>query len=244
MDTRIPTGQLAEEIRRIYRSDMKQAETLIEAHLEERLMGLSVGSRPALLHKLSGVFDADSAVIPGNEDMEDDVLSGVFSLLLGREVSRADLSSTEALQRLAGSINTIFDALNQLISVINITLSTGSSGDETIRFVIGSQLEGDGEKKSLENYLGQIQKAFLRTQQAFKNAAYLRVKEILSELDPEKISKAGGGGLKFGPLRKAESFDMYEKKYHSCKKWFESGRFMEAFMQEFEKSCQKLSGSI
>ena len=244
MDTRIPTGQLAEEIRRIYRSDMTRAEALIEAHLEEKVMGLSVASRPALLQKLSDEFNADSAVIPDNEDMEDDVLSGVFSLLLGREVSRADLSSTEALQLLAGSINTIFDALNQLISVINMTLSTGDRGDETIRFVIGSQLEAGGEKQSLESYLGQIQKAFLRTQQAFKNAAYVRVKEILSELDPEKISKEGSGGLKFGPLRKAENFGIYEKKYLSCKNWFESGRFMEAFMQEFEKSCQKLSGSI
>ncbi len=242
MDTRIPTGQLAEEIRRIYRSDMKQAETLIEAHLEEKLMGLSVGSRPVLLQKLSEGFDADSAVVPDNEDMEDDALSRVFSLLLGREVPRADLTSSEALQRLAGSINTIFDALNQLIGVINMTLSPENSGDETIRFVIGSQLEEGGEKNSLESYLGQIQKAFLRTQQAFKNAAYVRMEEVLSELDPEKIS-AAIGGLKFGPLRKAECFDIYEKKYLSCKKWFESGRFMEAFVQEFEKSCQRLSGS-
>ena len=235
------TGQLAEEIRHIYQSDSSRAEALIEAHLENKLTSLSPGGRLEMLEKLKDAFNRDLSDTSGSMEIEEDVLSKVSSLLLGRDISQSDLSSAEILDNLADSLNTVFNALNQLIGVINLTLFAENSGDETIRYVIGSQLEGGSQAKSLESYLGQIQKAFLTTQQAFKNAAHARVKEILDELDPDKISESGGGGLKFGPLRKAECFEIYEGKFRSFKKWFESGRFMEAFLQEFEKNCQKLS---
>lgn len=238
------TGQLAAEIRRIYLSDTSRAEELINGYLEKKLAGLSSEDRMAHLRKLMGMFS------PGDEnnecselpEMEEELLSRVASLLLGREVSQADLSSNELFQRLAESLNTIFDTLNQLVRVINATLFSEGTGDETIRYVIGSHLERGTETKSLETYLGQIQKAFLTTQQAFRNAAHARVKALLDELDPGKISETGGSGFKFGPLRKAECFEMYEKKFRLCQKWFESGRFMEEFMREFENNCQKLSG--
>jgi len=235
------TGQLAEEIRQIYRSDMTRAEALIEAHLGKILAGLSPDARLTRIEKLKDEFKAEPADTAGGTDMETDVLEKVSSLLLGRDVSLDNLSPTEVLERLAESLKTIFDTLNQLIGVINSTLFTQNTGDETIRFFIGSHMEGGSQTKSLESYLGQIQKAFLTTQQAFKNAAHAKVKEILNELDPEKISEAGGGGLKFGPLRKADCFETYEKKYYSFKTWFETGRFMEGFLREFEKNCQKLS---
>jgi len=235
------TGQLAKEIRHIYQSDIFRAEALIEAHLEKKLTALTPGGRLELLAKLKDEFNGDITDDSGSTEMEEDVLSKVSSLLLGRDISQADLSSAEILDSLAESLNTIFNTLNQLVGVINLTLFAENSGDETIRYVIGSQLEGGSRTKSLENYLGQIQKAFLTTQQAFKNAAHARVREILDELDPGKISASGGGGLKFGPLRKAECFEIYESKFRSCKKWFESGRFMEDFLREFEKNCQKLS---
>ena len=241
MSKQTPTAQLASELRQIYQSDISRAEAMIEAHLEKRMTRLTPDSRLKLLKKLKDEFNADRALPSPGSDMEEEVLPRVFSLLLGRDVSQADLSSAEILQRLAESLNTIFDTLNQLVSVINMTLFGESAGNETIRYVIGSHLKGGDQTKSLESYLGQIQKAFLTTQQAFKNAALARVGEILDELDPDKISQAGGGGLKFGPLRKAEYFAIYESKFRSCKKWFESGRFMEAFLREFEKNCLKLS---
>jgi hypothetical protein len=194
-----------------------------------------------LLKELKDEFNESHSEPSENTEIEEDVLAKVSSLLLGRDISQGNLSSSELLERLAGSLNTVFDALNQLIGVINATLFTESTGDETIRYFIGSHLEGGSQTKSLESYLGQIQKAFLTTQQAFKNAAHVRVKEILDELDPEKISTAGGGKLKFGPLRKAECFEAYESKFLACKNWFESGRFMEALLREFEKNCNKLS---
>lgn len=241
MNKPTPTAQLASEIRQLYQSDPCHSEAVIEAYLEKRMSRLAPESRVKLLHKLKDEFDTAHALPSAGSDMEEGVLLKVFSLLLGRDVSQADLSSKEMLQRLAESLNTIFDTLNQLIRVINMTLFGQGAGDETIRYVIGSHIKGGDHTKSLESYLGQIQKAFLTTQQAFKSAAATRVGEILDELDPDKIAETGGGGLKFGPLRKAEYFEIYESKFRSCKKWFESGRFMEAFLREFEKNCLKLS---
>jgi len=241
MTDRIHSTDLAREIRQIYGLDASRAETFIEEHLEKKLTGLSAEKRLGVLEKIRDEFNPHAKETPTGIDEEDAVLLKVCAFLLGRDICHADLSSADVLERLAESLNTIFDMLNQLIRVINATLFGRSPVNETIRHVIGSQLEYGGGSESLETYLGQIHKAFLITQQAFKNAAYSRVSEILSELDPVGIGEAGGGGFKFGPLRKAECFEIYEKKFHSCKKWFESGRFMEALLREFEKNCQKLS---
>jgi hypothetical protein len=149
-----------------------------------------------------------------------------------------DLSSSELLEKLAESLNTIFNTLNQLISVINMTFSGEESSEQTIRQVISFRLEGEGQGRSLETYLGQISNAFLTSQQSFKEAAYAKVKQVLSVLDPEQLAQEVGKGLKFGPLKKAEMFDIYEQRYGKIQKWFSSGRFMEDFLREFEKNCQ------
>ena len=241
MTNQISLGQLTDEIRQIYGSDDLQAETLIEAFLERRLNELPAGERLTLLEKLTAEFKGASHETSGNVDVDEEFLSRVFSLLLGRKVSQADLTSTEILERLAESLNTIFDTLNELVSVINTTLTGESTGEETIRQVIGFHVAGEDQTKSLQSYLGQIKQAFLIAQQAFKNAAHVKVNQMLAELDPERISEGGRGGLKFGPLRKAEFFEIYEENFGKVKKWFESGRFMEEFLREFEKNSQKLS---
>jgi hypothetical protein len=241
MTNQISLEQVTDEIRQIYGSDNLQAEPLIEAFLERRLNELPAGERLTLLEKLTAEFKGASHEISGSVDVDEEFLSRVFSLLLGRKVSQADLTSTEILERLAESLNTIFDTLNELVSVINTTLMGESTGEETIRQVIGFHVAGEDQTKSLESYLGQIKQAFLIAQQAFKNAAHVKVNQILAELDPERISEGGRGGLKFGPLRKAEFFEIYEENFGKVKKWFESGRFMEEFLREFEKNSQKLS---
>jgi hypothetical protein len=238
---KMSTGELADEIKQIYSSDPSRAGTLIETHLEKRLNTLSAPERLILLKKLTAEFKRASSGTSGNENMDEEVLSRVFSLLLGREVSQADLSSTEFSQRLAESLSTIFDTLNQLVSVINMTLLGEATGDETIRHIIGFHLQGEDQSKSLETYLGQIKKAFLIAQQAYKKAAHTIVSKVLLELDPVQIARTDTGGLRFGPLRKAEFYEIYEGKFQRCKKWFESERFMEEFLREFEKDCQKLS---
>ncbi len=235
------TGQLADEIKQIYSADPLRAGTLIERYLEERLNKVSGLEKLMLLKTLTEQFNKSGSHSFNNGIMNKEFLSRIFSLMLGRKVTQAELSSPEFMQKLADSLNTIFDTLNQLVSIINATLLGEDTQEQTIRHLIGSQLEGGGESESLEIYLGQIKKAFLIAQQAYKKAALSVVSRILRELDPARISKTDGKGLKFGPLRKAEYYKTFEGKFHKCQKWFKSGRFMEEFLREFEKNCQKLS---
>lgn len=209
----------------------------VEAYLHEQMGDMDHASRTSALKSLIQRLEAVSE--PGTSSTsDDDVLIQVCSLLLGRKVSRDDLSSAEMLEKLAESLNTIFNTLNQLISVINMTFTGEGSPEQTIRQVIGFRLEGEGQGGSLETYLGQISNAFLTSQQSFKEAAHTKVRQVLEVLDPEKLAAETGKGLKFGPLRKAEMFEIYEHRYRKIHKWFTSGRFMEDFLREFENNCQ------
>jgi hypothetical protein len=106
--------------------------------------------------------------------------------------------------------------------------------------MIGFHLEGEDQLRSLESYLGQVNKAFLTAQQAFKIAAEKKVREILVELDPERIAASAGGGFKLGRLRKADRFDLHVEKFKAFEEWFNSGRFMDELLREFENNCQRL----
>jgi hypothetical protein len=241
MTIQLSIAQLANDIREIHASDRLQAEALVETYLEKKMNELSGRERMRLLKELAFIFNREDSDTTSGTNLREEVFSQLFWLLLGRKVSQVDLSSPELLERLAESLNTIFDTLNKLVSVINGSLFGEHAGEETIRKVLCFELEREKEGKSLDSYLGQISKAFLIAQQAFKKAAYTRVKEILFEMDPCRIASVSGGGLRLGPLRKAESFEIYEERYNKVKKWFESGRFMEELLREFEKNCQELS---
>jgi hypothetical protein len=167
----------------------------------------------------------------------DELLDRLVPLLLGRDVSM-DLSTPELLSRLAHSLNTIFTMLNELIGLINSTLGGNPAGDETIRQIIGASMQRQGEVQSIEHYLGQIKKAFLTAQQSSREAARTMVAHIIAELDPKGM-EGSGGGFKIGPMKKAESFDLFEEKYKRVKKWYESERFLLDFLRQFEKNCQK-----
>ena len=231
---------LANEIRRIYATDKPGAGNLIEEFLESSLNGISSDDKVKLLGQLASKFEQTDVCTAEEINVDQEILIRIFSFLLGKKVTQADLCSAELLQRLADSLNTMFDMLNQLVGVINMTFLGQHDGIETIRHVIGFHLEGEKQAKSLESYLGQISKAFLTAQQAFKVAAEKKVKEIMVELDPERIAASQGGGFKLGRLRKAESFELYVQKFEAFKGYFESGRFMEELLREFENNCQKL----
>jgi hypothetical protein len=209
----------------------------VEAYLTEQMADLN---RTVRIETLRGVMErlGQTCRPCSPAETDDMVLTQVCSLLLGRKVSPDDLSSSELLEKLAESLNTIFNTLNQLISVINMTFTGEGSPEQTIRQVIGFRLEGEGQGSSLETYLGQISNAFLTSQQSFKEAAYATVKQVLSVLDPEQLAAETGKGLKFGPLKKAKMFEIYQQRYEKIQKWFRSGRFMEDFLREFEKNCQ------
>jgi hypothetical protein len=241
MTTQILIDQLANEIRTVYGLGADKAEERIEQFLERKLKDLSDSERLNVMETLVSEFGSTPYVETHDLSLDKSVMSSIFSLLLGRDVPPAEMSSTELLERLAESLNTIFDSLNRLISVINRTLHGEDTENQMIRTIIGFQLEGEAQKKSLESYIGQINNAFLTVQRAFKEAARIKIGEILQEIDPDQISALGGGGLKIGPLKKAEYYEIYEEKFQTIKKWFESDRFMEDFQREFEKNCQKFS---
>lgn len=222
-------------------ADEELSTDAVEAYLDEQMAGLGGQARIAALQAVvDRLGDSCPPCLP--DETDEAVLTRVCSLLLGRRVSMDDLSSNELLEKLAESLNTIFNTLNQLISVINMSFTGEGSPEQTIRQVIGFRLEGEGQGRSLESYLDQISNAFLTAQQSFKEAAYAKVKQVLTVLDPEQVASEVGKGLKFGPMKKAEMFEIYEERYGKIQKWFSSGRFMEDFLREFEKNCQTKFG--
>jgi uncharacterized protein (DUF2267 family) len=232
-------NELAEQIRSLYAGHPEQAEERIEALLKKKLSTQGGEEGKAVLRQVIQHFRKSPQT---QASVDSQIMTRMFSLLLGRKVEPDDLSSAALLERLAESLNTIFNALNQLISVINISFSGGNqSGDQTIRQFIGFHLEGEDQTKSLEDYLGQINQAFLMTHEAFKSAAQNKVRQILHALDPSNIAAERSSGLKLGPMRKAEDFDILKAKIERIQKWFDSGRFMEDFLREFENNCQQFN---
>jgi hypothetical protein len=232
---------LKEQIKTIYADDAK--EDTIESHLEAVLANFDKDSRRDVIDRLIQDFEhAACAANTTQENMviDDHVLARVIKLLLGRNVSQADMNSDELLESLAESINTVFEALNQLIGTINTTLMGKQDSDQTIRQVIGYHLEGAGHGRTLDSYIGQIGKAFFESQQASKRAAHAKVKEIIRELSPETIARDSGAS-RLSPMKKSKYYDEYVNKFEKIEQWFESGRFMESFLREFERNCQKIS---
>lgn len=242
MADRIQFEKLEARIRKIFQEYGEQSPLPIEDYLQTELASFDVPDKMKVLEKLIDGFDASGPDAAGPEAVviDDHVLARVIKLLLGRDISPADFNSNELLESLADSINTVFESLNQLISVINTTLVGNQDSDQTIRQVIGYHLEGNRNARSLESYIGQIGKAFLESQEAAKKAAHTKVMEILEELSPEKIKKDAGIS-KLSPLRKSKYYEVYEAKFEKFENWCESGRFLESFSKEFEKNCQKIS---
>jgi hypothetical protein len=243
METPILYETLETRILEIYRKHGDQSQDPVDQYLTETLKNFDRTRKMAVLEKLIERLDGPdqksgaSGVSPA---IDDHVLSRVIKLLLGRDIAKLDLSSDELLESLAESINTVFESLNQLISVINTTLVGKQDPDQTIRQVIGYNIEGSSQARPLEAYIGQIGKAFFEAQEASRKAAHAKVLEILEELAPEKI-EAESGGSAIGPFRRARCYEAYEHKFEKFRTWFESGRFMESFLREFEKNCRNIS---
>ena len=190
MTDQFPINQLADDIRQIYESDHLQAESLIETYLNGRLNRFSAAEKLTILDNLLSEFNGKR---PGSSEaigFPDEVFSKLCSLVLGERVSQIDFSSPELSRRLAESLNTIFDTLNRLVTLINTTLFADCAKKETIRTLISSDLKAEDQGESLEGYLGQISRAFLTSQEASKEAASTMVKKILLEMHPEIFAVA------------------------------------------------------
>ncbi len=240
MNNRISIERLTGEIRTIYQANPTRAETLIEAYLQEALKDHPLEERLDLLESLVQQFEPSPAAAVKETFLHSEEFTRLFSLLFGERISAMDLSSNELLEKLALSLNTIFDTMNEMIRIIDTTLMGKKPELETIRHIIGSQLEADTPSDSLHHYLTRIQKAFLISHKAFQEAAQTKFDEILKELSPERFESEPMGGFKVGPLRKAELFERYKERFQTVQKWFKTGRFQEELLREFEKACQKL----
>jgi len=236
----ISLDSLTDEIRMLYRSDLSKGEKLIEDHVALLFNDYLPSERVDSLEKLVCQFKSHRP--ENNQEIitKSKQYSEMFSVLLGKKIPADDLSSHELLEKLAISLNTVFDTVNRIISVIHTTLLGKNTELETIRHIIGSHLDNTSGHDSLQNYLNQIEKAFLVAHKAFQEAAAKKIIQIMEELDPDHLSAMTKGGLNFGPLKKAAIFDIYNKKFKTFKTWFESGRLMEELLREFEKNCHKL----
>jgi len=216
------------------------AEHALEAYLRKRLSGLGLQERTALLLALIQRFDTESVPAPGAMAVDDTLLTRVCSLLLGRDLTQEGLTPDQLLEKLADSLNTVFDALNRLISTINATLVGDQDTDQTIRQVIGYHVGGAEDATSLENHIGKISRAFLATQDAFKQAAQAKVEQIIQEFAPERIEQ-DAGVTRLSPMRRAKCYDAYEAKFAKFRRWVESDGFMESYLREVERNCLKIS---
>jgi hypothetical protein len=233
--------QIMEDIKGICSSAPSSAEILVESYLENQLGSLTMKERIACVEKLISSDQPASKDTQAEEFLTGDALAHLISLLLGRNVSAKDLTSQEVTNRLVESFGLIFNNLNRLIESINTKLYGDAKGDQTIRQLIGSQIEGSAQRDSLECYINKIEQAFLTSHKAFSTAAKSIVSQVLEELDPEKMMSEETGGLKIGLFKKADCFDQFNLKYQVVKKWLESDRFVDKLLREFEKSCRGFS---
>ncbi len=237
------TKKMASDLREIYASGPLSAEGAVEEFLDRQVVDLPADDRLLLVNKLCAEFGDVPEGMQGAQ-LDEQASAKLLSLILGREITVSETSSEDIMKRAAESFETIFGSLNDLVRIMNINLLGDAQSDETIRAVIGSHLEGDDRLTSLEEYIERIKKTFLVIQKAFKNAALFVIKNILNEMDPVQISADTNTGLKIGPLRKADLFEIISEKHHMVSKWLETGRCTEELLREFEKNCQKFSKEV
>jgi hypothetical protein len=238
MESKLSVDNLADGIRALHRSQPSCLEETIERYLERELRGMPLAERLILLEDLLEMFP-DKAPFQKGLNLAQGEAARILSLLSGTRIDFSDYSPKEVSEKFAASLNTLFDTLNQIIAVIHANLLGEKPELETIRHVIGTQIEGKEGETSLKIYLEQIQQAFLISHRAFQEAARSVVEEMLNALDPETLAGSTKSILNFGPMRKAEIFETYQGKYQECRKWFDTGRFSEKLLREFEKICQK-----
>jgi len=236
MSETVPISELIKELRHLSQSGV-DLETSMEAYLADRLHSIAQSEKLLLLERLARHFEAPEESMPVLPPAES---SRLAALLFGKQISIADLSSSELSEKLAQSLNTVFNTLNQIIGVVNTTLLGQKPEQETIRQIIGMHIGGGAGDSSLQNYLDRIRDAFLIAHKAFRQATEGLIGEMLAELDPAHIEATTEKGLKFGALRKAELFDNYKERFRTIREGLESGRLMDDFLREFEMICQKL----
>jgi hypothetical protein len=208
----------------------------VETYLDGELRLLPPAERVRHLEAVAAELGMAPAPPPAAPDP--DALRDMVARAVGKSPERGDLPPAELVDKFGASLETLFDTLNAIVATINVTLLGHTPELETIRTVIGSDLTGQSGCRSMREYLERIQKAFLVAHDSFQEAATATIAELLGELDPESHSREKISALKFGPLRKAELFDLYAEKHRRCRQWLDSGEHRERLLREFERQCQ------
>lgn len=231
--------RLAERILELAVRERVDLEASIEVLLLGELGDLSFEERLERVEELVRHFAPELLTKGDNVGVNSSETARFFSLLLGKGLSTEGLSAEEVTQKFMEAFTTIFDTLNRINTVIQTSLLGQGAELETIRQVIGAQIERVDGKSSVKEYLEKIQEAFLVAHTSFQLAAKHVVGEMLREMDPAAMEASLKPGFRFGPMRKAELFDHYHEKHEVLTKWFESGHFNERLLREFEKLCQR-----
>jgi len=231
--------KLAERIREFVVQERSDLEISIEALLLSELGSLPFEDRLRRVEELVRYFAPGLLVEESQGGVDTSEAARFFSLLLGKRLSTEGLSAEEVTQKFVEAFTTIFDTLNRINMVIQSSLLGQGAELETIRQVIGAQIERIEGKSSVKEYLEKIQEAFLVAHSSFQLAARNVATEMLKEMDPVAIEASLKSRFRFWPLRKAGCFDVYHEKHEILMKWVESGHFNERLLREFEKLCQR-----
>lgn len=243
MNRQLNIDSLADAIKNIYEQDPLNAHSAIESYLAHELEFNNITEKQSVIEQVRSYLGNNNSKSLASSFPTDDQFLRFCSILLGHHIETTDLQIEDLQQRLTESLTAIFETLNQLIRTINLTLLEDGQTQETIRFLIGEQLDGSIDTTPLEEHLNQIRTAFVTSHRAFKKAMHVTVENILKELDPDTLKNKDNGGLGFNPLRKVDSFNRYVNTYKNCSQWFESGRCMEEFLRSFEQQCAAMTNN-
>ncbi len=232
--------RLAVEVSELHAAAPHRAKGRIEALLRRELHNLEPDEQLAWLRTIRAALDAPSDSQQRQSDDNPEVLGRLVKLLLGGRLTPESLSSPKVLDQLSDSLNRLFDTLNELTQTVEQNLKGKAQESATIRTIIASEMSGAGEVQPLPEYLDQIKEAFLIAHKGFQESSSEVMREVLGALSPEKLASKAGGGLKFGALKKAELFELYKEQFENVTMWFETGRFRDHLLREFEKSCRRL----
>jgi len=236
----ISLDRLTAAIRDTYLADATHGAVKVEERLKESLGDCSPAERSDYLARLIAAFDQNCVDNASVAHFPSDAYKKLLTMLLGKEILHKQLPPDEMINQLAAAMNTVFDSVNTLVGGINATLMGSTESEETIRVVIRSSLDEDEGIGALKKFLDQTGEFFAIALKAYKEAARVKITEILEELNPDRLEADAGGKMKFGPLHKAHLYDCYLEKFKTLQNWQRSGLLLEAFMKEFEKNCQNL----
>lgn len=219
--------ELAAQIRDTYQTSPLLTESAVENMMLRQFESLSPNEKLDRLDELIRYF------APPPDDMGVQELLKLFSRLLDRPLTAADLSSEELIERIAGSLQMIFRELNEILHNIKQSAISDDREDKTIRIMIEDILQNEHYSDKLEDHLRQIKTALINSHRAYKKAARAVADKIISGFDPAAIRSAAG---KFGLFQK-----MHEKRFNDCQNWAQSDQFMVEFIRQFEINYQQLT---